>query len=361
MSSDTRERYKFSSSPQLSVLSDEVIEKRGKEGQLYKGDLISYKVLIKDLTKEEVPYTTKNLLLNIAFYIINDIDAFQKFGTKNDIPIVKVCKEFRKSRSFIEKWRDYIIAYIVLMTNDDYENIQNYLRVVEDKQIERPQILKAVKDSQVELADEENDKVESEEGIKTTSLQEELLSEEEAIRGIVLEGGRRNAIILTSEGDFKKVKLQEPARLGEEVNGVLKKNLKDFKLYISIISLLFFLAATFGIFQYTHTVTTVMVTAKNPLVLKINTFNRVVSVDSKYEENKTIIEEANVQDRTIDLALYKLLKYMNENKVETSNGISIMVNGKAIEYGVLQKTQEYISSEKLDIRFNNAGIENKFY
>ena len=131
MGKDERIVYRFSSMPPLIVISDEIIEERKEQIASLKRDLINYRVVLKDLATIEVPYSIKNELLNIAFFISQDVDILDKFKSKKNIPISVVAKEFGKTRRYLEEWRDNIITYVVILSDHNYKHIQDYFRVIE--------------------------------------------------------------------------------------------------------------------------------------------------------------------------------------------------------------------------------------
>ena len=55
------------------------------------------------------------------------------------------------------------------------------------------------------------------------------------VNGIVVWKNKKDAILLTALGEFKKVKLNEDVLIGQEINANEKKTLKDVKIYISIL------------------------------------------------------------------------------------------------------------------------------
>ena len=114
----------------------------------------------------------------------------------------------RVNKKFLEKYRDYIIVYTLIFGNDKYKNIQDYLQMVET----------SVDDSK---NSDVKDIVEYEAGL--------------TVNGIVVWKNKKDAILLTALGEFKKVKLNEDVLIGQEINANEKKTLKDVKIYISIL------------------------------------------------------------------------------------------------------------------------------
>ena len=201
-------KYKFSSVKPLFLIGNYVIEERGKEINILVDELIKYKVLIKDLISREVSYSQRNELVTISMYIAANFELYDSFINNIEIPFSKLHMFTRVNKKFLEKYRDYIIVYTLIFGNDKYKNIQDYLQMVET----------SVDDSR---NSDVKDIVEYEAGL--------------TVNGIVVWKNKKDAILLTALGEFKKVKLNEDVLIGQEINANEKKTLKDVKIYISIL------------------------------------------------------------------------------------------------------------------------------
>ena len=331
MGKDERIVYRFSSMPPLVVISDEIIEERKEQIASLKRELINYRVVLKDLATIEVPYSIKNELLNIAFFIVQDVDILDKFKSKKNIPISVVAKEFGKTRRYLEEWRDNIITYVVILSDPKYKHIQDYLRVIED---------------------EEKD-------IDVNALS--ILKNNKNIKGIVISSRKKVAMIMTSMGDVLKIKTNYIAVVGEEVEGTPKRLLSDYKFHLSMLAAIFLVLIGITIFNYTKVVSTIMVGTTSDIILEANSFNRIKNIYSRTERGSKMVESIDVLDKSIDYAVYSIIKYANENDMMPQNGIVVAVNGKPIKYGTLSKTEDYIYVEQIDFKLNNSGIQQNFY
>lgn len=331
MGKDERVVYRFSSMSPLVVVGDEVVEERRAQITLLKRELISYRVLLKDLALIEVPYSIKNELLNIAFFIVQDVEILDKFKDKKDLPMTVIAKEFGKTRRYLEEWRDNIVTYIVILSDPKYKHIQDYLRVIED---------------------EEKD-------IDVNALS--ILKDNKDINGVVISSRKKNAMIMTSMGDMIKVKLDDVASVGEDVIGKPKKLLRDYKFHLSMLVAIFIVLIGMIIFRYTKVVSTVMVGTTSDIILEVNSFDRIKNIYSRTERGNAMIESIDVTDKSIDYAIYSIIKYANENEMMPQMGIIVAVNGKPIKYGILNKTEDYIYVEQIDLKLNNSGMEQNLY
>lgn len=324
----TKDKYMFSSLPYLGVVSDEVIESRGKQAIDLIDELLEYKILLRDLVVKSIPSTIKNELLNMAFFITQNIEYYEAFESKKNIPIEILCKNFKKEKSFINRWRDHIVAYTIILGNPRYYYIEGYLKVIEKDDEE---IINSVVD-----VDGENQ-----------------------IKGIVLRKKGKTAIVMTSMGDFMKINLSEDKLLGEEASGNYKNSIKDYNFYISLfISILIVLVCALG-FAYSRTSSTLMIKTTSTIMVETNIFNRVKSIKSSTEKGNALIKTIDTLDVGLDESLYRIMKYAKENEMIPHDGISIMVSGNKIKFEELIKTEDFIYVEQINVKFNNAGAEYK--
>ena len=322
-----KNKYRFSSNTPLVLISDEIIELRKQQIEAFTLELLRYKVLIRDLIKHNLNYSTRNELLNIAMFITSNFEIYDEFIKKEDIPTI-VQIQTRASKKYIEQYRDYLIAYTIILGNPDFKNLQEYIQIVEN-------------------TDED--------------LGKDIIGYEEKIdvSGIVLDRNNRNAIVITSIGEFKKLKLKESVSKGEELRAIEKKSLKDYRLYVSIISVFALIFILSVVYKYNNVVSTIVVETTSPIRLEINGFNRVIDVSSSTAKGKKLVSDTSVLDNKIDNAIYKILEYANENDMVKGSGIVVTITGKALKHNALKETSDFIYRKDLKVRFNNSGSEHK--
>lgn len=321
-------KYRFSSAKSLILINDEILELRNQQITMFSSELLKYKILVKDLVKDNLSYSIRNELLNIAMYITSNFELYDEFLEQEGIPINKVCIATKKTSKYIEKYKEYIIAYTLILGDMQYKNLQDYIQIVENK-------------------DED--------------LGKDIIEYEEDnnINGIVIEHNKKSAIVITSLGEFKKLKLKEDCFRGKEIKSIEKKSLKDYKIYISIISIFILVFILSIVYKYNNIVSTVVVETTSNIKLETNGFNRVLNVSSSSEKGNLLIQNTNLLDNNIDEAVCKIIEYANENKMIKSSGIIVTITGKALKAHVLDKTSDFIYKNDLKVRFNNAGSEHK--
>lgn len=321
-------KYRFSSIKPLILISDEIIESRSQQITTLASELLKYKILIRDLVKDNVSYSIRNELLNIAMFITSNIELYNDFVNKEDIPVDTLHILTRVDKKYLQKYREYIIAYTLIFGNPNYKNLQDYIQIVENTE-----------------EDLGKDIIEYEEKI--------------GVSGVVLESNKKNAIVMTSLGEFKKLKIKEYYSNGEEIKAIEKKSLKDYKLYISIISVFTLIFILSVVYKYNNVVSTVVVETTSQIRLEINGFNRVLNISSSTEKGKLLIEETSVLDNNVDKAICKIIEYANENEMIKSSGIVVTITGKALKHNSLDETADFIYKKDLKVRFNNSGSEHK--
>ena len=323
-----KNKYRFSSIKPLILISDEIIESRSQQITTLASELLKYKILIRDLVKDNVSYSIRNELLNIAMFITSNIELYNDFVNKEDIPVDTLHILTRVDKKYLQKYREYIIAYTLIFGNPNYKNLQDYIQIVENTE-----------------EDLGKDIIEYEEKI--------------GVSGVVLESNKKNAIVMTSLGEFKKLKIKEYYSNGEEIKAIEKKSLKDYKLYISIISVFTLIFILSVVYKYNNVVSTVVVETTSQIRLEINGFNRVLNISSSTEKGKLLIEETSVLDNNVDKAICKIIEYANENEMIKSSGIVVTITGKALKHNSLDETADFIYKKDLKVRFNNSGSEHK--
>ena len=300
-----KNKYRFSSIKPLILISDEVIEFRNQQIINLTSELLKYKVLVRDLIKDNVSYSIRNELLNIAMFITNNVELYDRFIKEEDIPVDVIRIAARVDSKYINKYRDYIIAYTLILGNPNYKNLQDYIQIVENT--------------------------------------EEDLGKD----------------IIEYEEKMGQLKLKETCFRGEEIKAIEKKSLKDYKLYVSIISIFALIFVLSIIYKYNNVVSTVVVETTSPIRLEINGFNRVLDVSSSTEKGKTLIAETSVLDNNIDKAICKIIEYANENEMVKDSGIVVTITGKALKHNSLEETADFVYKKDLKVRLNNAGSEHK--
>ncbi len=321
-----KDRYIFSNKPGVIDVSEK--SKKAREQQIidFNKELFEYEVLLKDLALDRPNEKEKNIILNVAYYIAKDYDIVFSFKEKKALNIGIISRKTRISRKFLERWKHYLITYILIMESTNYKYIQDYLRVLINENID-----------------------------------EEIPKKKEC-RGIVIERLRKNCIILSSSGEFFYVSNKEDFELGDEIISGKERTLgKKLKTIFSAILLIVIFVSIYMYNQYNKVVSTVIIEVPYSIKYEINKYDSVIYFHSPSNTGEKILKEINPLDKNIDFVLKESIKYAKEQKIIPSEGIVVTVNGKALNYGILEETGNYIVENNIKTLINNNGAKHYLY
>ena len=119
-----KDRYIFSNKPGVIDVSEKSKKAREQQIKNFNKELFEYEVLLKDLALDRPNEKEKNLILNVAYYIAKDYDVVSSFKAKKVLNIGLVSRKTRISKKFLERWKHYLITYILIMESTNYKYIQ---------------------------------------------------------------------------------------------------------------------------------------------------------------------------------------------------------------------------------------------
>jgi len=322
------DKYKFSTKAPVNLALDDVVEKREDEIERLKEELLSYKILIKDLIHNEPSYILRNKILSISYYIIEDVELFDYLNTTKKFPINRLMKRTPIDKEFYQTWKEYIVTFVVILANPNYKYLQEYLQI--------------------------------EEAVNVPSSEEVIqVNKEEEHRGIILHKGINYAIILTSKGEFIKVKSGKDNKIGEDFIGKESFSFKRYKFEISIIASIIVLLSIIGIFQYRAIDKTIAIETTSLITLEANKFDKIIDAYTKTEKGNNMLDELNINNTNIDNSIKEILNYAIENEMIPKTGVVINITGEALKYSALEKTEKFIEEKGLQVKLNNSGDEHK--
>ena len=318
-----KDKYVFASLPSMLLIGDSAEYSRNKQIALFLNELNMYSVLLKDLVNFSLKENDRNIALNIAYYTTDNDDLLKTIIRKKDLPISKLSKLTKIKPEQIEKCRDYIIAYYIILTNPDYRLIQEYFRI------------KLREDNNV---------------IGISNKKQDLY------KGLVIRSLKKSAYIVTSKGEFIKIKTDSKASIGQLSEGEKKKTLRNYRIHISILLVMLILIGSGIIIQYRTTQSIVIIEATSNIKIHVNKFNKVIYAYSPTDKGKELLDNINILDKDIDEAVAETFEYALKNEMlDLSKKTLVTINGQAVQYGLLTKTNKIISENNISIIINNAG------
>lgn len=105
-------------------------ELRAQEIAQFQKELTEYKLKFSDLVESSPSHAdTKNSLLNLAFECIRNEQVLETIKSKKRLPVKEICLLTTANRKFIDKWRRYLLALIIILSNEDYLYLRSYLNI----------------------------------------------------------------------------------------------------------------------------------------------------------------------------------------------------------------------------------------
>lgn len=377
-----RNKYKFSTTPNLVEISNNANEIRKEQILKLEEELFTYGVLIKDLFAYVPSKNERNLILNIAFFIIGQVELLEYVQNNKKVPINILSRKVKRPRKKLIEWSDYLTFYIIIFSNPSYNLIQDYLNVEEIKEEEKKDNILVLKNERhnegkkiviekliIERKDSDKEKIGNNNDAKEEVIElkrdedteESLSNDSNRERGIVLKIFKKSACILTSLGEVKKINIEGEITIGEEVNARVKKRMKDFKLLINVS--LIALAVGLGFFTYKYNTVDriLLINTTSKVKLELNCFNNVINAYSPTDKGEEMVKTLKLDNLNVDDSLRDVLRYSSENEMIPDNGILVTVTGKPIKYGTLKDTSEYVTKNNINLTINNGGNERNLY
>lgn len=325
-----KNKYIFSTASVMVEVGDEINKTREQQIALMLEELYSYGVFLKDLLGHRPSYINRNTILNVAYYIIEDLELYDYIRENRILPFNKLARMTRLSRSFLENWQDYILAYLFILSNPNYKYIQEYINVeiAEDST------------SIVPFKEKENDNI---------------------YRGIVIRVEKKSVIIITSSGEFLRIKKEGYVQVGSSVHGPIKKSLKDYKFHIAIGFAILLLFTYVAYKDYNNAKSTIILSGTSQVKLEINRGNKVIYEHVASEKAQKLIDSVQPLDKDIDIVIRDCIEYAKDNEMIPKDGLVITISGKALGYGVLEETGEYVVDNQIEVKVNNAGNVHNLY
>ncbi|MBE6063390.1 MAG: anti-sigma factor domain-containing protein [Clostridium butyricum] len=322
-----KNKYVFTSIPTMTLLSRNSNIDYTKEMSAFLSELRSYNVIFKDLFTHKLDEDNRNIVLNLAYYLLEDEKLNEKLVRRKKVPVKELSIATKIGRSNIEDWNEYIIAYYIILSNPNYKCIQDHLKI--------------------KLKDEDN----------VLSI---VNKKYPINKGVAIKISKRNAYIVTSSGEFLKIRTNNEVYPGNVCEGKSYSIASKLKIPVALtlVVLLFIACATIVEFRRTESIILINTTSK--VKLHINKFHKVIYTYSSTEKGQHLIDSINIENNNVDDSIAKVFQYAIDNDmVDKSTQTLITITGKPIEYGSLPETNKVISENKIPIVINNCGSQQK--
>ena len=327
-----KNKYIFSNKTKIRVVSKDK-NQFNKEVIMLLKELKAFNIDLKKLVNKHIDINDKNIVLNIAMYISENVDLLDELKKVKDLPYKTIIMYSDIPKDFLGRWREYIIFYSILLNELKYKYLKSYLSI-EKKEIEK-------KKEHLILIDKKEEK-------------------NPLFRGIVLRDLKNASIVLTSKGEMIKLKNNEKTKLGDELTGREVLRLRHYKKQIIIASLISAAIISISLLVYNYAYTTLVVRGTSEIKIDNNIFKRVVKATCPTSKGKELIFSTDLSNKKIDYAVKDIIEYMNKNKMIEKNKVVIFINKNRLKKNDLILTEQYVANKKIKVLVNNCGKEENF-
>ncbi|EGT3615413.1 anti-sigma factor domain-containing protein [Clostridium perfringens] len=329
-----KDKYIFSTRNIKKNLDKKILKK--EIGNFIK-ELRKFNVNIKNLSIESFNIEERNLILNIAYFLVDEEILLRKILNRRELPIKVIAKKVGFSNEKIINWSNYIIAYVLLLYNANYTNLAMYLNI-NFKDLESLAVIRGNKEEDI------------------------------VYKGLVMLEGKNSTIILTKEGQFIRIKTRCENKVGEELSGKEKKTLRHYsKIIISIVLIATVLIGGFT-FIYKQQETTILIQGTSKVKIGLNRFDRIVYSYSPTEKGNILVTELKLNNDKFEDGMINILKgFEEQDMIPPNRVVDIYITGKMVDTVELNKITAYVDSVNRDdntnnnfkIKINNSGYEKK--
>lgn len=331
-----KNKYKFSYKQRMLVINENTMKNLKEEISILLKEFTLYNISLKKLTHSLPNPETKDLILNVAYAIINQESIYKYIKKNRLLPVKKISNFITESITFVEKWKYYILAYIIIISNNSYANIQAYLNI----------------DSvDIEPTTENN-------LIKTP----DLTYDKNTYTGILLKHHKNSGFILSSYGDFINIKLENSEEQSSVIGGLAtgdkKKSLKIYKYPIlaSVFSLMLIFLVMISFYNQPYA--TIILESNFSLKIETNRFNKIISVTPNNSSGKKLLSVMDPKKKDINFVLEEvLIKAKKQEFIKEHSTLFLYINGSSLQKKDLQSTEKFVMENKIDARINNNGVE----
>lgn len=316
-----KDRYIFSEKPAMEVLQREENEKRADQIESYLKALKKFRINVRNLSETRYDAEKRNLMLNLAMILLSEEKLWLKTKDQQRIPLKTFSKIVEEPVFELKEMEHQILAYALLLEEDQYPLIRRYLNY-------REEVKGEVRESS-----------------------------EEKSRGLSLLSRGKTSYILTSQGQFLKIRMEE-APSGHVAAGRKARKKLNLLKPLAVLLLAAALAGTVYVSLSRRITQTIIVKAVGEVKMDFNSFGEAVNVIGINTAGRSFVEKAYFEAQDIDTVLAEIIEqaYITETIKERAE-ITILISGEFLPEDFFQsgKTHQRILSYQLNAKINNNG------
>ncbi|MFA9396870.1 MAG: anti-sigma factor domain-containing protein [Clostridiaceae bacterium] len=179
--------------------------------------------------------------------------------------------------------------------------------------------------------------------------------------GLVVKVDRKIAILMTSTGEFEKVKMIGTTNIGELYTGKTVKDRNYSRYLVAAILMLFIMVSGGGAYAYYTPVATLEVSINPSIEIKLNRFSRIIKIKALNDDGEILVKNLDINNNNVDEGLTKVLEkaekdnFIDEDYIEGGNTIKVQVKSeKSLKINV-EKFKEFVDKKNIDTEITVNG------
>ncbi len=316
-----KNRYVFLEKPTMQVLHKEENEIRTSEIQSYLLRLKEFNISVSDLSKTQYDKKDRSLMLNLAMILVSEKKLWERTLEDKRIPLKPFSKIVEEPVFELSEWQNQILAYALLLDEEKFPLIGKYLHY------------------------------------GASDKEDSFLRDADINMGLSLLRKGRSSYILTSQGQFLKIRTED-IPVGHMASGKIIR--KKLNIVTPLIVLLVSAALLAGLYVTLskRVSQTIILKAVGEVKMDFNPWGNVVTVIGINTAGRNFVESAEFEDNDVDTVLAEIIEqaYIKEI-IREKEEITVLVSGEFLPEDFFKsgKTRDRILSYQLNAKINNNG------
>lgn len=181
--------------------------------------------------------------------------------------------------------------------------------------------------------------------------------------GIVMQLNKNHACVMTSSGEFLKLKINKtPPKVGEVYTGQIVKDIPFYKYAVTAATLTFIFLCSSTAYAYYTPVASVVVDINPSIKLDLNRWNRIIKTTPLNEDGKKVLSELKVQNKSLNDGLDSIIiqakkdNFINGDKSNNANTVNIDIDSsKPISDFNISQFEEKAKSDNINLNITKSS------
>lgn len=280
-------KYVFQKHHGLQSLTPEDTRTVRREIRDFLSELKEYSIDVSDLCRIRLNYSDRNNVLNIALILINDEETATYLVTRKKFPVNLTSRKLKTPTAIIDSYKEYLTAYMLLFGSSRYSTIVRHL------------------------------------GIGTTFDGSE--KGDDRYRGLLLKDMAVASCVLTPQGEFRYLDIEEDASAGEMVTGKdAVINPARVRLF-TIMSVLLTCGLIFSVWLFTQPYRNVHLISGSHVEFIYNRLGRLSEIRGLNSSGAEAVKNTVFSDKKLDSSLSEFISSSVQSGLSDPYNMTLIV------------------------------------